>query len=255
MTNGTSSRGSMSRVLVAGAATAALAIGALAMTAAPASAAAAVTASQTSDLVYAGQQVTVKGTGYVAGTTLYVTVCDTAKPPGSACDFSPANFAEATVDASGAFTADITAKGSFGAPGPATDCLDGVATCAIVTSNKINPGDFASYVTLPITFAHLSLSKTTIKVGETVTLTGTHYPAAPGTLWVSVCADPPAANNCNMDIPGGAVGQLAYDGSGSFTTTYTLKSSSCRSRVGGGMPPRCSPSAPVASRPPEPRCC
>lgn len=226
MTNTRTSRGSMPRILVAGAATAALALGALAATVAPAHAVApTVTATPANGLAYGGQQITVTGSGYVAGTELYVSVCDTAKPPGSACDLPDA--AQVTVAGDGTFSTPLMAKGSFGT----TDCLDGTAICGVVTSNKNNGADPAAYGSTHVTFAPvLELSDTWLTPGETVKLKGSHFPSAPTTLYVTICADPPTATNCYMDLP--SIGVVTYDGSGSFSASYKLPVTSFTSGSG-----------------------
>ena len=66
----------------------------------------------------------------------------------------------------------------------------------------------------------LTISDSTLHAGQTVTLKGSNFPAAAASLFITICANPPGATNCDTDLS--HVKQLAYAGGGSFTTTYTL---------------------------------
>ncbi|HEY7859717.1 MAG TPA: LPXTG cell wall anchor domain-containing protein [Candidatus Nanopelagicales bacterium] len=66
----------------------------------------------------------------------------------------------------------------------------------------------------------LTISHSTLHAGQTVTLKGTNFPAAAGSLFITICANPPGATNCDVNLA--HVKQLAYAGGGSFTTSYTL---------------------------------
>ncbi|WP_436788770.1 neocarzinostatin apoprotein domain-containing protein [Yinghuangia sp. YIM S10712] len=95
--------------------------------AAPAHAAtAAITVSKSTGLNPDGELVTVTGTGFVPGISLFVTVCDPGKPAGAACD--GLNYKIAPVDAAGNFTVEVKAAAKFGN----TDCL--TTPCAFQTS-------------------------------------------------------------------------------------------------------------------------
>lgn len=67
---------------------------------------------------------------------------------------------------------------------------------------------------------NLSISPTTVKVGTTVTLKGTGYPAAGTSLFITICGNPPGATNCDVNLA--HVKQYTYAGGGSFTTSYTI---------------------------------
>ena len=49
---------------------------------------------------------------------------------------------------------------------------------------------------------------------------GSGFPAKPTSLFVTICANPPGATNCDVDLR--HVTQLQYDGSGNFTTKYKV---------------------------------
>lgn len=67
----------------------------------------------------------------------------------------------------------------------------------------------------------LSMSPTTVKAGTTVTLHGSGYPAAANSsIFITICAYPPGATNCDVNLA--HVKQFNYTGGGSFTTSYTL---------------------------------
>lgn len=100
-------------------------------------------ASKSAD-VSSGSQITVTGTGFTPKTTLFLAICDTAQPPGKACDTG--NFARVTTDAGGGLEATIKPVATFGA----TDCT--ATTCALMTNDPANPRDTSNYAQLPITF-------------------------------------------------------------------------------------------------------
>lgn len=66
----------------------------------------------------------------------------------------------------------------------------------------------------------LALSDTTIHVGQTVTVTGSGFPSKPTSLYITICANPPGATNCDVNLS--HVTQVQYDGSGGFRTRYTV---------------------------------
>ena len=66
----------------------------------------------------------------------------------------------------------------------------------------------------------LTISDSTVSAGQTVTVKGSGFPAKPTSLFVTICANPPGATNCDVDLR--HVTQLQYDGSGSFTTKYKV---------------------------------
>ena len=66
----------------------------------------------------------------------------------------------------------------------------------------------------------LTISDSTVSAGQTVTVKGSGFPAKPTSLFVTICANPPGAANCDVDLR--HVTQLQYDGSGSFTTKYKV---------------------------------
>lgn len=217
------------RALVGAAAAAALAVTGLVALSAPARAAGPdLDVSKDANLAYAGEQITVTGTSYPAGVTLYVTECDIAQPPGSACDM--AGFAQVTVKNDGTFSTPLTVHGQFAS----TDCKATGVDCAVVTSDSNNPGNMAAYDTEDISFADpvptLALSKSVVTVGDVVKLTGTYFPATATTLGVTICGYPPSATNCDMDLH--HIGQITYDGSGGFTFNYTIKATSFTSGDG-----------------------
>lgn len=79
----------------------------------------------------AGEDMTVKGSGFQSEIPLFVVACDPAIPKGGACDM--ANFAQAKTDADGAFEVTIKVLPGFGQ----TDCMK--TPCAIQTS-KVGDG-------------------------------------------------------------------------------------------------------------------
>ncbi|HVX22089.1 MAG TPA: HtaA domain-containing protein [Acidimicrobiales bacterium] len=109
------------------------------------------TASQTTGLDPTGQTVTVTGTGFEPGITLYVVNCDADIPAGAACDFG--NVAFATTDADGDFTVPVTVQAHFGTGPSATDCFSASVDCAIQTSKVGDGEDRTQESTLPIDFA------------------------------------------------------------------------------------------------------
>ncbi|WP_433346752.1 neocarzinostatin apoprotein domain-containing protein [Microtetraspora malaysiensis] len=105
------------------------------------------TASQTTDLT-SGTEITVTGTGFTPKTTLFVALCDSAQPPGKACDTG--NFARVKTDAEGKLETKMTPAAVFGG----TDCA--ATTCALMTNNPANPRDVTDFTQLPLTFAAAS---------------------------------------------------------------------------------------------------
>ncbi|WP_067177761.1 neocarzinostatin apoprotein domain-containing protein [Microtetraspora niveoalba] len=102
------------------------------------------TASRSADLT-SGAEITVTGSGFTPKTILFVALCDTAQPPGKACDTG--NFARVTTDADGGLETTMTPEAVFGS----TDCT--ATTCALMTNDPANPRDTANFARLAVTFA------------------------------------------------------------------------------------------------------
>lgn len=102
------------------------------------------TVSKTTGLNPDGELVTVTGQGFVPNISLFVTVCDPAKPAGAACD--GLNYKLAPVDAAGNFTVQVKAAAKFGN----TDCL--VTPCAFQTSRVGMGKDRTQETTVAINF-------------------------------------------------------------------------------------------------------
>lgn len=66
----------------------------------------------------------------------------------------------------------------------------------------------------------LTLSSSSVTAGQTITVKGSGLPKAPTSLYITICANPPGATNCDVDLS--HVTQLQYDGSGSFSTKYKI---------------------------------
>lgn len=91
-----------------------------------------------------GAEITVRGTGFEPGKLLFVALCDTGKPLGSACDTG--HYAKATTGADGSLNTKLKAVASFGD----TDCAK--ASCALMTNDPADPRSTRNYVTAPVTF-------------------------------------------------------------------------------------------------------
>lgn len=92
-----------------------------------------------------GTEITVKGSGFEPGTLLFVAVCDSKKPLGSACDTG--NYAKATTADDGSLSTKLKVVPVFGD----TDCAK--TSCALMTNDPANPRSTRNYVSAPITFA------------------------------------------------------------------------------------------------------
>ncbi|WP_433413038.1 neocarzinostatin apoprotein domain-containing protein [Microtetraspora malaysiensis] len=141
----------------------------LAMGTATAAAKPKLTASQTTDLT-SGTEITVTGTGFTPKATLFVALCDTAQPPGKACDTG--NFARVKTDGEGRLETTMTPVAVFGG----TDCT--VTTCALMTNDPANPRDVTDFTQLPLTFAAASSPAPSAAPVESAASGGTSAPAA-----------------------------------------------------------------------------
>ncbi len=187
--------------------------------------------SKAANLAYAGESITVSGVQYAPNKPLFVSQCDVNSRVGDQCNHALTDVLAVTTSATGTFSATMTVKGSF--EGNTTvDCNAAGTQCGLrsVTSDDFTDRSqdatvmiafSAKQPPLPPTGPTLTLSKSVVKVGDTVTLTGTSYPKTAKSLYVSICADPPSATNCDMTLAN--IGQIAYNGSGGFTTTYKVK--------------------------------
>lgn len=102
------------------------------------------TASRSTDLNPAGDDITVKGSGFKAATGLFVVLCDPAVPNGGACDM--ANFKQVKTDAAGAFSTPLHVVAKFGT----TDCTK--VACALMTSRIGAGADRTQEAKLAVTF-------------------------------------------------------------------------------------------------------
>lgn len=91
-----------------------------------------------------GTEITVRGSGFEPGTLLFVAVCDSGKPLGSACDTG--NYAKATTGTDGSLSAKLKVVPLYGD----TDCAK--TSCALMTNDPANPRSTRNFVTAPLTF-------------------------------------------------------------------------------------------------------
>ena len=130
-----------------------------------ASAAPVVTVTPSTDLLD-GQIVTITGTAFNPGSTVYAANC----PPGTmtASDCDTAHFVSVTADGSGAATIDYQVHRFFQPPGRSLlDCA--VAACSIGVTDDPTPGSLRG-VLLPVTFADVAIPPATIAVDQTTGL-------------------------------------------------------------------------------------
>jgi hypothetical protein len=209
------------RALVTAVAATAMAVSGIVAISAPAHGATpTLTANKTSDLVYTGDTLSVSGTGFAAGTTLNVTVCDENDEPPAGCDMESAWVRNADVGSGGTFTVTLPVRANNGI----RDCRDEPVTCAVAVSNATVHTDRSQDAWLPITFAAevapqptLTLSTSAVEVGTTITVTGTKFPTTAATLTLRICATSPDSCDTANAQP------VSYDGSGGFTTNYQIK--------------------------------
>ncbi|NVI92780.1 neocarzinostatin apoprotein domain-containing protein [Actinomadura sp. BRA 177] len=97
-----------------------------------------------SENLAAGTEISVQGTGFEPETLLFVAVCDSAKPLGSACDTG--NYAKATTGADGTLSTKLKVVPTFGD----TDCAK--TSCALMTNDPADPKSTRNYVTASLTF-------------------------------------------------------------------------------------------------------
>jgi hypothetical protein len=138
------------------------------------------TVSKSAGLNPDGENVTVTGKGFLPGISVFVAVCDPARPAGQACDM--ANYKMAIVDAGGGFVADVKLAAKFGT----TDCL--VTPCAVQTSRVGMGKDRTQEAIAPIGFAGGVPPSMPTRPQENAGAPGATAPGAPA-------GSPPAAGS------------------------------------------------------------
>ncbi len=178
--------------------------------------------------IMVGDKIAVTGTKFpTVAADLTMRLCRDAETP-SVCD--NVNGVSFHYTGSGGFTEEFEVKAtSFGS----TNCK--TTQCVLFVTELGGTGAYdakrsVAVATPPVAKAGISLSKTNVKVGDRITIKGTNFPNKAKALWISVCADPPTGSSCDTVV--GPV-QYEYNGSGSFTTNYTIKT--LRFRTGDGV--------------------
>lgn len=193
--------------------------------------------SKTSNLVAAGETITITGKEFVPG-GLRVNLCKVVTAGGAPpCDTTQAT--PATVDADGNFTHNLLVKAKFTGSGNAIDCRDAGTECAILTGSVANPRDTTQNKRVTVTFApdpppSLSANRTTnlVASGDTITVKGENYkPNVP--FHVILCdTTVSAGGSCNYDNPH----QATSDANGKFTVAVKVKAKfdgkDCRTTAG-----------------------
>lgn len=163
-----------------------------------------------------GDSVTVAGTGYTAGATVAVLECSKTPPTATTdCDLTAIATNTATVGADGTFSKTITVH--TGTIGTGT-CDSTVTTCGIVAGNESNQAESAS---AGITFKATGPAGPTVTVtpatgvknGDTVSVSGTGFPASTAVNALECGADATTISDCDTST----VKSGTTDASGAFT--------------------------------------
>lgn len=163
-----------------------------------------------------GDSVTVAGTGYTAGATVAVLEC--AKTPATAstdCDLTAIATNTATVGADGTFSKAITVH--TGTIGTGT-CDSTSTTCGITAGNEANQTEAASAgitfkSTTPAGPAVTVTPATGVKDGDTVSVSGTGFPASQPTVYALECGGTGGQADCDISTLNASG---STDASGSF---------------------------------------
>ena len=158
------------------------------------------------------------GSGFLPDDFYPLTECDTGASVDSQCDLGDDGFAQ--TDSTGTFSAEVTVTRLVETRTSTTDCAERRA-CEVAA---INVDDGTVVAATPVSFTDVPLPAlvatpaTDLSDGQTVTVTGAHFPAGADVTFTECPAGNDQFYDCDSDTYGAAVA----DPSGSFTTQYEV---------------------------------
>jgi lysophospholipase L1-like esterase len=164
------------------------------------------------------QVITVSGSGFLPDAFYPLTECDTGATVQSQCDLGDDGFAQ--TDATGAFSTEVTVTRLVETDTSMTDCA-GRRACEMAA---LDIDDGTVVAAAPVSFRDVPLPSlaatpaTDLSDGQSVTVTGAHFPAG-ADITFTEC---PAGDNQFFDCDTDAIGEAVADPSGAFTTEYQV---------------------------------